>query len=116
MLKGFAHLLDIDPGFDPVAILTLQTTVSNARYPERHVGARHSSSRCCSAVESVPGVEAAGYINLIPYVTNGGWNGNIRYEGHQADDQTKLPLVEYRVATPSLFAVTKQRLIAAAGC
>ncbi|MFI5228969.1 MAG: ABC transporter permease, partial [Gemmatimonadales bacterium] len=110
VLKAFAGLLHEVPGFDPTHILTIQTTVSDARYPHGS-SERQFLERALQAIDAVPGVETAGYINLIPY-DNWGWNGNIRYEGHNADDRTRLPLVEYRVATPSLFAVTKQRLIA----
>ena len=62
------------------------------------------------AVRAVPGVQSAGAINLVPYV-NWGWNGNIRYEGASADDQTRWPLVEQRTVTPDFFTVTGQRLL-----
>ena len=110
VLKAFAGLMHEDPGFDPSRILTVQTTVSDARYPDGS-SERQFLERSLQAIQTIPGVETAGYINLIPY-DNWGWNGNIRYEGHTTDDPTRLPLVEYRVATPSLFAVTKQQLVA----
>jgi len=59
----------------------------------------------------VPGVEAVGAINSMPYVTWGN-NSNTRYEGQPGDDPARLPIVEQRVVTPSFFAVTKQRLLA----
>jgi putative ABC transport system permease protein len=110
VLKGFARLLDKDPGFDPVPILTLRLTASQARYANANV-VRTFLEPVLDGIAAVPGVEAAGSINLVPYVS-WGWNGNIRYEGHQTDDPTRLPLVEYRTATPGFFAVTKQRLLA----
>ena len=110
VLKGFARLLDSDPGFDPAPILTLRATVSHARYANANV-VRSFVEPVLNGIGAIPGVEAAGSINLVPYV-NWGWNGNIRYEGHPNDDPTRLPLVEYRPATPGFFAVTKQRLLA----
>ncbi len=110
VLKGFARLLDNDPGFDPAPILTLRVTVSQARYANANV-VRSFLEPVLDGIDAIPGVEAAGSINVVPYV-NWGWNGNVRYEGHPNDDPTRLPLVEYRPATPSFFAVTKQRLVA----
>ncbi len=109
-LKAFAELLGKDPGFDPTHILTLNATVSQARYAQGN-SERDFLEPALRAIDAIPGVEASGAINLIPYVS-WGWNSNIRYEGHSGDDPTRLPLVEYRVATPSWFDVTKQRLIA----
>jgi len=110
VLKGFARLLDNDPGFDPAPILTMQVTVSQARYANANA-VRSFLEPVLDGINAIPGVDAAASIHLIPYV-NWGWNGNIRYEGHPNDDPTRLPLVEYRRATPSFFAVTKQRLLA----
>ena len=110
VLKGFARLLDSDPGFDPAPILTLRVTVSHARYADANV-VRSFLEPVLNGIDAIPGVESAGSINLVPY-DNWGWNGNIRYEGHSNDDPTRLPLVEYRPATPSFFDVTKQRLLA----
>ena len=110
VLKGFAQLMSRDPGFDPKPILTLQTTVSPERYPDGSSVQRFLEP-ALEKIRAIPGVDAAASISLIPY-ENWGWNFNIRYEGQPGTDQTRLPMVENRVATPEFFAVTKQRLIA----
>lgn len=110
MLKGFAELMSRDPGFDPAPILTLQTTISPERYPDGTSVDRFLGP-VIDKVETIPGVDAAGSISLIPY-DNWGWNFNIRYEGQPGNDPTRLPLTENRVATPEFFEVTKQRLVA----
>jgi predicted permease len=110
VLKGFSKLLGNDPGFDPAPLLTLRVTVSQARYPKQN-SERDFLEPVLSGINAIPGVESAGAINLIPYV-NWGNNSNIWYEGQPGNDPTRLPLVEYRVATPGFFGVTKQRLIA----
>lgn len=110
VLKGFAQLIQRDPGFDPRPILALRATVSAQRYDDGRV-VRHFVYPALEEIRAIPGVESAAAISLLPY-DNWGWNFNIRYEGQPADDPTQRPLVENRVITPEFFAVTGQRLIA----
>ena len=110
VLKGFAGLVKNDPGFETTHVLTMQVTTSAARYANQ-TSVRQFLEPALASIQHLPGVEAAGSISLIPY-ENWGSNSNIRYEGQPADDPTRMPLVEQRVATPGFFAVTKQRLIA----
>ncbi len=109
VLKGFMHLASSDPGFDPAPILTVKTTVSPQAYPD-NTAIRRFLGPAIEAVNALPGVAAAGSIQLLPY-QNWGWNFNIRYEGQPGDETTKLPLVEVRVVTPGFFDVTGQHLI-----
>jgi len=110
VIKGFAALIDRDPGFDPQPILTLQTTISPLRYPDGKTVERFLEP-ALERIRAIPGVDAAASISLIPY-DNWGWNFNIRYEGQPGDDPSRLPIAENRVATPEFFQVTKQKLVA----
>jgi putative ABC transport system permease protein len=109
VLKGFAGLLNNDPGFETAHVLTLRVTTSSARYPNQTT-VQNFLEPVLEAIRALPNVESAAAINLPPYV-NWGSNSNVRYEGRPFDDPTRLPLVEYRTITPSFFSVTKQRLI-----
>jgi putative ABC transport system permease protein len=109
VLKGFASLLDNDPGFETDRILTLEATVPATNYPDRSSVQRFLDPALAS-IKQIPGVEAAAAISLIPY-TNWGWNFNIRYEGQSGTDRTHLPLTETRTVSPDFFAVTRQRLV-----
>jgi predicted permease len=110
VLKAFARLLGKDPGFETAHVLTLNVTVASARYPNG-TSVRRFLEPALDAVRKLPNVQAAGAVNLVPYV-NWGWNSNIRYEGMAVGDPTRWPLVEQRAATPEFFRVTGQRLIA----
>ena len=101
LLRGFQQLVTRDPGFDPASILTLAVDVPADRYPDGSA-INQFLEPALASVQALPGVEGAGAISLIPY-TNWGWNFNIRYEGVQGDDPTRLPLVERRVVTPGFF-------------
>jgi len=109
VLKGFASLLDNEPGFEIDQVLTLETTVPATAYPDQSSVQRFLEPALAS-IEQIPGVEAAAAISLIPY-TNWGWNFNIRYEGQPDTDRTHRPLTETRIVTPDFFAVTRQRLV-----
>jgi putative ABC transport system permease protein len=109
VLRGFAGLLEQEPGFDPKRILTLQATVSPDRYPDG-TAVRRYLEPALAAARQVPGVEEASAISLLPY-DRWGWNFSIRYEGQPNDDPSRLPLVENRIVTPEFFRVTGQRLV-----
>ncbi|MEZ4587872.1 MAG: FtsX-like permease family protein [Gemmatimonadales bacterium] len=79
----------------------LQSALSPDRYPDRDATARFLAP-ALEAIAAIPGVVDAGAISLIPY-DNWGNNFNIRYEGRPVGDPTTLPLVESRIATPSLL-------------
>lgn len=110
VLKAFAGLLGNDPGFDASRILTLRATIPASNYADRS-STRAFLEPALEAIRGVPGVEAAGAISAVPYITWGN-NSNVRYEGQPGDNPTTLPIVEQRVVTPEFFAVTQQRLLA----
>lgn len=109
-LKGFARLLSNDPGFETAHVLTLDLTVPPTSYPGGS-SAQRFLHPVLDAIDALPGVQRAAAINLPPYI-NWGDNGNVHYEGRDADvASTRWPLVEYGIVTPSFFDVTGQRLL-----
>jgi predicted permease len=109
VLRAFTNLLGLDPGFDASRILTLQVNVSPTRYPEQDTK-RHFLLPALAAIGHAPGVEAVSDISAVPYVTWGN-NSGIWYEGRARGESTQWPIVEQRHVSPSIFAVTKQRLL-----
>ncbi len=65
LLKSFAGLLRMDPGFDPTDVLTLQIELPETRYPEAHQPPAFYAE-LYSRLAALPGVEAVGGIFLLP--------------------------------------------------
>ncbi len=110
VLRGFASVLHADPGFDTSRILALDVRVTPTSYA-KDAEVRQFITPALAAIRAVPGVAAAGAIDAMPYSV-WGENFNIRYEGQAADNMNRLPLAEYREATPGFFAATGQRVLA----
>ena len=109
VLRGFAGLLEQEPGFDPDPH-PHPSGDGLARPLSRRTAVRRYLEPALAAARQVPGVEEAAAISLLPY-DRWGWNFNIRYEGQPNDDPSRLPLVENRIVTPEFFRVTGQRLM-----
>jgi putative ABC transport system permease protein len=102
VVRGFLHLVNQDPGFEPGRLLTLTVNVVPDRYAEGGT-VRRFLEPVLEAVRGVPGVEEAASISLMPFV-NYGTNRTIRYEGRAEDDPTRMPLVEIRNVSQGYFA------------
>lgn len=117
VLQGFRQLTSSDPGFDPERLTTFE--LSTLPRTAAQAGRDGSSVRrvlepVLEALRALPGVESAAALSQVPY-DNWGWNFNVRYEGQPDNEPTQRPLIENRIATPDLFAVTGQRLLAGRG-
>jgi predicted permease len=110
VMRGFAKLVNRDPGFDPRPILTMQATISPSRYTDTTIISRFLRP-ALAAIEQLPGVQSAGAINLLPY-KQWGSNSNIRYEGQPNIDPEHFPLADDRDASPGFFRASGQRLLA----
>lgn len=72
MVKTVAFLRDVNPGFNPSHLLTMQIFLDSPRYkpPGSHV---QFLTRLLDRVESLPGVQSASVSRGIPFE---GWSGN----------------------------------------
>jgi putative ABC transport system permease protein len=103
MLKSLMRLQSQDAGFKPDGVMTFQVNLPSSRYPtpDRIVAA---VERVVSELRSMPGVSAAGAINMIPLL-NFGMNGNFSIAGRPPfAQQDRAPIVEYRAVTTGYFA------------
>lgn len=99
LVRSFARLLEVPPGFEPRGALTLQLSLADAKYPDNAKRVAFYL-RIAERVGALPGVVAAGLSSSLPltgvsdqFVRVPGWVGD-RDPGYDAD---------YDICTPDYF-------------
>jgi len=105
LIRSFARLVGVDPGFDPGRLLTFQVTLPAAKYPNDTVRAL-TLQRIDDALDAAPGVVAAGGTSVIPF--GGSWStSSFNVDGYQAPPNAPIPWGDMRVVTPDYFAAMR---------
>src|SRR5208282_491317 len=98
MVRSFVGLLDVNPGFQTGHILTMEVSLSRARYPDEQKAAAFFA-QLVERVRALPGVESAGAANIMPLEGENGTTG-ILIEGRPAPLPGQFHEVNYRSVTP----------------
>ena len=82
LLRSFVRVRDVDPGFNPRNVLTLELTMTGERYKDKEavLAAYHE---LWQRLESLPGVTSAGAVTSLPLSQMFAW-GPITVEGRAA--------------------------------
>jgi predicted permease len=105
LMRSFARLRAIDPGFDARNVLSM--TVSVAGRPEYVGAARENLFRTIlDRVEAVPGVGQASMTNHLP-IGGDVWGMNRAVEGRPIAEPGKSLTAVYRVSRPNYFATMR---------
>jgi putative ABC transport system permease protein len=101
LLKSFARLQGVDPGFDPDHLLTFNLSLPPGRYPADTQQAAFFD-QLLPALASVPGVRAVGGTSVMPF--GGNWaTGSFEIEGYQAPPKQPGPWGDIRIVSPGFF-------------
>jgi putative ABC transport system permease protein len=109
LIKSFAKLLDVDPGFNPSNVLTLQLNLPRTRYPEgQHIAAFYAE--LIGRVKSLPGVESVGAASSLPL---GGLYTDASFfvEGRPAPPPGEEPAAWYSIVTTDYFKTMGMRMV-----
>ena len=100
MIRTFAALQAIDPGFNPHHLLTM--VVSTAGAKEANAGRAAFFQSSLDRVRALPGVTSASAINHLPL---GGdiWGFTFTVEGRPVPKKGEEPVAAYRVVLPGYF-------------
>src|SRR5262249_9642919 len=100
LIRTFANLRSVAPGFDPRNVLTFQIALNGERYDTT----REASSFYRDALERIsrlPGVESVAIINKLPL----DWQLNMPVV--LPDQPDKKQNAQFRMITPEYFSVMK---------
>ncbi|HKF57053.1 MAG TPA: ABC transporter permease [Blastocatellia bacterium] len=102
MMKSFLFLERQDTGLRPYHVLTLRVSLPEPAYPDR---ARVASfyKRATEELTTLPGVESAGFISLLP-LQRWGYNKGIEIQGREPFPPGRVPFIETRAITPGYLA------------
>ena len=108
-LRSFLKLLEVDPGFRPEGVLTMQIALPTAKYtkPEQ---ARAFYRELVTRVAQLPGVQAAGAISNLPL--SGESSGTATVDSRVVSGPDASPEVDQRIVTPGFFQAMGISLIA----
>ncbi|MFL6542615.1 MAG: ABC transporter permease [Chthoniobacterales bacterium] len=108
MIRSFARLLSVDPGFNPEHALLADVALPSPKY--KSVAETNAFfSQLMPRLESLPGVVAAGGITDLPLY--GGSSTGFDIEGRPPAPPGQRPLVDYRVITPGYFRAMQMTLV-----
>jgi putative ABC transport system permease protein len=105
LIRSFLRLQQVDLGFRPDHLLTLQITPPRAKYPsdEKQIV---FYNQFLQQVRGLPGVQSAALISQIP-LGDGTWSGNFEIEGRPLGPNDVPPEVNWRSITPGYLETMK---------
>jgi predicted permease len=110
LIRSFAQVVGVDPGFKTDHLLTFNLSLPVAKYPNDTVRLA-AYSRITSSIASAPGVLSAGGTSNIPFAGNFS-TGSFTVEGYQVPANAPGPWGDIRAVTPAYFATMKAPLMA----
>lgn len=101
LLKSFLRLQEVDAGFRPDHVLTMRVSLPETKYskPEQY---RAFFRDVVDRVSKLPGVQAAGAVNLLP-LTGSSQSGTTTIDTHAVPADEATPETDWRVVAPGYF-------------
>jgi putative ABC transport system permease protein len=108
LLVSFRHLLDVAPGFQTDNVLTMRVTLPGAKYGDAP-RVTHFFEPLLDRIRSMPGVESAGAVTLLPFASGDSRSGFL-IENRAAP--SSIPVRAHpRLVTPDYLATMRIPLI-----
>ena len=101
MIRSFAKLNEVDPGFNPNRVFTMGVALLRNKYPEEERVASFYS-QLLERAAATPGVESAGAISDLPLLGSN-TSDSFTIEGRPPVAKQEEPSTEYHVVTPRYF-------------
>lgn len=108
MIRSFARLLAVDPGFKADHVLTAFVSLPVSKYPKREEQAAFFQ-KLIERARALPGVSSAGVVTDIPLF--GGSSTGFEIDGQPPPAPGQRPLTDYRMISPDYFRAMGMRLV-----
>jgi putative ABC transport system permease protein len=109
LIKSFARLQNVNPGFNPRNALTFEISLPKMQYPDDSSIVRFNDE-ARRRIAALPGVQAAGFSTILPLAgTNS--DSSFAIEGRASDKNTPSPDEELREVSPDYFRALGTPLI-----
>jgi putative ABC transport system permease protein len=117
LLKSYARVQNIDPGFDRHNVLTAEIDLPDTKYPPRGSSDYNHGqaiinfwNEALRRVRQLPGVEAAGGTIVLP-LSGSNTDSSFAIEGRSTGAKQPTPDEELRTISPDYFRVIKTPLL-----
>jgi putative ABC transport system permease protein len=109
LLKSFVRLQNVDPGFDPRNVLTLEVSLPVAKYP-RGKPVSDFYAETIRRVQALPGAEAAALTSILP-LSGTNSDSSFAIEGRDPVQEKVYPDEEIRSVTENYFKALRVPLV-----
>ncbi len=108
LIRSFARLQQVDPGFDPRGVVTMNLALPEAKYTSDTARIAFFDA-LLPRLATIPGVQAAGATSSVPLA--GGWNRSFTVEGITVPEGETGPYGNFRTVYPGFFAALRIPLV-----
>jgi putative ABC transport system permease protein len=108
LVRSFAKLIAVDPGFQPSHIVAGVVRLPSGKYTSGEQ-ARAALDQLLAKVRAIPGVEGATIGSDLPITTN--WQAGVSFESRPEPDASKRPLLNAAVVDPTYFQTLRIPLV-----
>ncbi len=109
LIRSFIRLQEVDPGFNPENVLTMQLSLPRSRYREPEQMASFYS-RALEQVKAIGGVQYAAFGTNLPMSGNNS-SASFAIEGYTPAEGESSPHGDYHMVTPEYFNTMQIQLI-----
>ena len=102
LMRSFARLQDVDPGFEASSALTFRVALPPATY-DTEEKRKQFYDGMLERMRALPGVKTAGAISLLPLSGGGAFMITFTVEGQTPPRPGEEPAMQVRVVTPDFF-------------
>jgi putative ABC transport system permease protein len=101
MIRSFARLVNVNPGFEPRNVLTGQISLTRAVYEQHEERVRYVD-QTLDRLKALPGVESAAFVAPMPF-SGGNVSSDFRIEGRPKPEPGQEPEANNRSVTAQYF-------------